>query len=91
MEQIDTNRIFNAINSINNNINLRPVLYRQLSYGEERYMYNQLVDAENQTVIFYDERHFYRYYFTKFNDRVYHIVTNGDFTSIYTIREIRDS
>lgn len=80
--------IFNAINGVNNGNFMRPILYRQLSYGEERDMYNQMVNEPNNTVIFYDERHLYRYYFAKFNNTVYHIVTNSDMSRIYTIRSI---
>ena len=80
--------IFNAINGVNNIAERRPVFYRQLSYGEEREMYNQMINEPNNTVIFYGERHLHRYYFAKFNDIVYHIVTNSDMTRIYTVREI---
>lgn len=82
--------IFNAINGVNNinNVERRPVLYRQLSYAEEREMYEHMINEPNNTVIFYDERHLHRYYFAKFNHIVYHIVTNSDMTRIYTIREI---
>jgi len=84
--------LFNAIND-HNNLNgnyVRPVLYRQLRYNEEREMYNQLTDAPNNTVIFYDERQFHRYYFVKFNYRPYHIVTNSDMSRIYTIYELNE-
>jgi len=82
--------ISNAVNGVNNGNEYfrRPVLYRQLSYGEEREMYNQMVNEPNNTVIFYDERHLHRYYFAKFNNIVYHIVTNSDISRIYTIRSI---
>lgn len=89
---METDIIFNAINGINNGNEyfIRPVLYRQLSYGEERDMYNQMVNEPNNTLIFYDERHLYRYYFAKFNDTVYHIVTNSDISRIYTIHNMNN-
>lgn len=81
------------ISSVINNYNPydppRPVLYRGLHLNEEEEAYHNIIDQPNGTVILYSDRMNYRYYFTKFNERVYHIVTNGEMNRVYCIRVIQ--
>ncbi len=92
---IQIDYFLNAINAINSdvlnlndgplgNLNIRPSFYRQLSFSEEREMYDRLVESPNNTIVLYDIRHSHRYYFGKINERIYQVVTSEDFSRIYT-------
>jgi hypothetical protein len=79
--------ICNAINS--NNIQYqRPVLYRSLNILEEKEAFESLINEPDNTIILYDDRNNHRYYFGKFNNQVYHVVTKSDMTFIYCVRQI---
>ena len=62
--------------------------FQFLDYQYIQEMYIQMINCHNNTLIFYDERNLHRYYFAKFSDIVYHIVTNSDISRIYSIRNI---
>jgi len=63
-------------------------LYRSLQYGEEKEGYNMIIEEPNETIILYTVRNNHRYYFAKFNEQVYHIVTNEALTVLFSIRII---
>lgn len=80
--------ILGVINNYNPYDPPRPVLYRGLHLDEEQEAYYEIIDQINGMVILYADRMNYRYYFAKFNDTVYHIVTNGEMSRVYCIRVI---
>jgi hypothetical protein len=89
---MDISYILNIINNYINNYNPynppQPVLYRGLHINEEQDAYQEVIVQPNGTVILYGERMNHKYYFAKFNEIVYHIVTNEEMSKIYCIRVI---
>lgn len=63
-------------------------LYRSLQYGEEKEAYRMIIEEPNETIMLYTSRNNHRYYFSKFNGQVYHIVTNESLTVLFSIRII---
>lgn len=79
------NIITNAINNFNPS---RPRLYRSLNIHSEYDAYQTIINMPENSYILYLTRLSHLYYFCKFNNQIFQVVTNEDLSDVYVVRNM---
>lgn len=79
----------NIISAINNFNSFRPRLYRSLNVHLEFEAFQRVITMPNNSYILFLTRPSHLYYFCKINnDQVFQVVTNEDFSDVYSVRNM---
>jgi hypothetical protein len=79
----------NTIISVINNFNqVRPRLYRSLNVQSEFDAYQRVINMPENSYILYTSRLYHCYYFCKFNNSIFQVVTNEDLSDVYIVRNM---